>query len=198
MSRCTYFLSPIFCRILHSVVLSDRHEDLAATFFCALDADHSGFLTEMDISLLSTESQSMKNRDVRDNVNLGGDGIRRGSVSKKSDGLKDFIRHVLKMSSLLEHISACSCWPETRNLTWTCSKCPQKKVNFKQFNAWLQCNRSVALDCLSARLAIQRVISECEVSMKKTQILNICDFAFVNRMYDAPLFTGNIVIYTIC
>lgn len=98
LSRCTDFLSQIFCRILHSVVLSDRHEDLAATFFCALDADRSGFLTEMDISLLSTESQSMKNRDVRDKVNFGGDSIRRGSDSKKSDGLKEFIRHALKMS----------------------------------------------------------------------------------------------------
>ncbi len=84
---------------MHSVILSDRQEDLAATFFCALDADRSGFLTEMDISLLSTESQSMKHRDVRDNVNLGGDGIRRGSAGK-SDGLKDFIRYVLKWSSM--------------------------------------------------------------------------------------------------
>ena len=62
------------------------------------------------------------------------------------------------------------------------SKCPEKKINFKQFNAWLKCNRSVALDCLSARLAIQRVISDCEIAVKKTQIVNICDFAFVNRV----------------
>ena len=82
-------------RILHSVILSDRHEDLAATFFCALDADRSGFLTEMDISLLTTESQSIKNKDVRDKVNLGGDSIRRGS-DKKADGLKEFIRQVFQ------------------------------------------------------------------------------------------------------
>jgi hypothetical protein len=66
---------------------------LAATFFCALDADRSGFLTEMDISLLTTESQSIKNKDVRDKVNLGGDSIRRGS-DKKADGLKEFIWQV--------------------------------------------------------------------------------------------------------
>jgi hypothetical protein len=47
----------------------------------------------MDISSLSTESQSIKHRDVRDKVNLGGDSVRRyGSESKKGDGLKDFIR----------------------------------------------------------------------------------------------------------
>jgi hypothetical protein len=87
------------------VILSDRHEDLAATFFCALDADHSGFLTEMDISLLLTESQTIKHRDVRDNVNLGGDSVRRGAGdSKKGDGLKEFIRCVV--SKLMRFFSA--------------------------------------------------------------------------------------------
>ena len=64
-------------------------------FFCALDADRSGFLTEMDIALLSTESQAIKNRDARDKVHLGG-GSGRNNVfhDKKTEGLKEFIRHV--------------------------------------------------------------------------------------------------------
>lgn len=173
------------CRILQSVILSDRHEDLAATFFCALDADHSGFLTEMDISSLSTESKSIKHRDVRDNINLGGDHIRRGD-GKKGDGLREFIRQVVRNA----FVSAVCCSVVhfeslrsfTLSLTWTCSKCPEKKINFKQFNAWLKSNHSVALDCLSARLSVQRVISNCEDDVKKTQILNICDASFVNRM----------------
>ena len=89
----TYF------RILSSVILSERHEDLSAMFFCALDADRSGFLTEMDIALLSTESQSIKNRDSRDQVNLGGGNVRNNVFhDKKNDGLKEFIRFVAFLS----------------------------------------------------------------------------------------------------
>ena len=64
----------------------------------------------------------------------------------------------------------------------SCSKCPEKKVNFKAFNAWLKTNRSVVLDCMSARHAIQSLIAEAEVRVKKTQVLNICDFELVNRV----------------
>jgi hypothetical protein len=74
-------------------------------------------------------------------------------------------------------------WPKFQILLNSgCSKCPEKKVNFKQFNAWLKSNRSTALDCLSARMAIQRVISDSENVVKKTQVLSICDFGLVNRM----------------
>ena len=63
-------------------------------FFCALDADRSGFLTEMDIALLSTESQSIKNRDARDAIHLGGGNVRNNVFhDKKNEGLKEFIRH---------------------------------------------------------------------------------------------------------
>ena len=49
----------------------------------------------MDINLLLTESQSLKHRDTRDQVHLGGDSVRRGGPeSKKGDGLKEFIRYV--------------------------------------------------------------------------------------------------------
>ena len=117
----------------------------------------------------------MKHRDVRDQVNLGGDGVRRGGPdSKKSDGLKEFIRYVCCLNLCKMSFKSYS--------MLLFSKCPEKKINFKQFNAWLKCNRSVALDCLSARLAIQRVISDCEIAVEKTQIVNICDFAFVNRV----------------
>ena len=63
------------------------------------------------------------------------------------------------------------------------SKCPEKKVNFKAFNAWLKTNQSVALDCMSARNSIKHVIMEAEVLVKKTQVLNICDFELVNRVW---------------
>jgi hypothetical protein len=62
-----------FLRFLPKIINVPKNDSAALVFFFNLiDSDKSGFITEMDLAALQSESKSTAQRDSRDNFGLGG------------------------------------------------------------------------------------------------------------------------------